>query len=165
MVINGIISFQLTPGSWLQSHDFWTGFFNPTYWSSTVLRTGICVMMAAAFMLFPAARSGEASSRLLRYIGLWLVAGCLVGYAGYRWWEAQLPDTVRALFLGDSPTLQTLAATRSFTVWAVAAALALAVVFLLVLPRSIKLVVPGLLIMAAAFSFFSGFERVREGSR
>ncbi len=165
VVINGIISFQLTPGSWLASHEFWAGFFNPTYWSSTVLRTGICIMMAAAFMLFPAARSGDASSRLLRYIGMWLTAGCLVAYAGYRWWETQLPDTVRALFLGDSPTLANLASTRSFTLWAVAATLLFAIVFLLAVPRSIKAVVPGLLIMAAAFAFFGGFERVREGSR
>ncbi|MCK5379245.1 MAG: cytochrome ubiquinol oxidase subunit I, partial [Acidobacteria bacterium] len=30
VVINGIITYQLTPGKWLESHAFWDGFFNPT---------------------------------------------------------------------------------------------------------------------------------------
>ena len=31
VVINGIITFMLTPGHWIENHQFWTGFFNPTY--------------------------------------------------------------------------------------------------------------------------------------
>lgn len=165
VVINGIITYQLTPGKWLESHAFWDGFFNPTYWPATLLRTGIALMMAAAFMIFPAAKSREAGTRLVRYIGGWLVAGSLISYVGYRWWEAQLGETTRALFLGDSPTLASLAATRSFTLWALAAALVFGIVFLMVIPRSIKAIVPGVLVMVAAFAFFGGWERLREGSR
>ena len=29
VVINGIITFMLTPGGWLENQEFWTGFFNP----------------------------------------------------------------------------------------------------------------------------------------
>ena len=29
--INGIITYMLTPGRWMQNHEFWSGFFNPTY--------------------------------------------------------------------------------------------------------------------------------------
>ncbi len=165
VVINGIITYQLTPGKWLESHAFWDGFFNPTYWPATLLRTGIAVMMAAAFMIFPAAKSREAGARLVQYIGGWLVAGSLISYVGYRWWEAQLGETTRALFLGESPTLATLAATRSFTLWALAAALVLGIVFLIIVPRSVKAIVPGVLVMVAAFAFFGGWERLREGSR
>ncbi len=165
VVINGIITYQLTPGKWLESHAFWDGFFNPTYWPATLLRTGVALMMAAAFMLFPASKSREAGTRLVRYIGGWLVAGSLISYVGYRWWEAQLGETTRALFLGESPTLASLAATRSFTLWALAAALVLGIVFLLIVPRSIKAIVPGILVMVAAFAFFGGWERLREGSR
>ena len=46
VIINGIITFMLTPGRWLETHAFWDGFFNPTYWPSLVLRTGIAVLMA-----------------------------------------------------------------------------------------------------------------------
>ncbi len=132
---------------------------------AALLRTGIALMMAAAFMIFPAAKSREAGTRLVRYIGGWLVAGSLISYVGYRWWETQLGETTRALFLGESPTLATLAATRSFTLWALAAALILAIVFLMVAPRTVKAIVPGILVMAAAFAFFGGYGRLREGSR
>ena len=30
-VINGIIAFMLTPGAWIENHNFWSGFFNPTF--------------------------------------------------------------------------------------------------------------------------------------
>lgn len=165
LVINGIITYQLTPGGWLESHAFWDGFFNPTYWPATLLRTGIALMMAAAFMIFAASKSSTAATRLVRYIGLWFVAGSLISYVGYRWWETQLGETTRALFLGDSPTLATLATTRSFTLWALAVALVLGILFLVIAPRTVKLIVPGVLVMVAAFAFFAGYERLREGSR
>ena len=165
VVINGIISFMLTPGRWLETGQFWDGFFNPTYFPSVVLRTGIVMMMATAFMLWPALKaSKEAKPRLARYLGWWAVAGALVGYAGYRWWEAALPETTRALFLGDSPALTALADTRHLLMWSVTAMLVLAVVFLLALPRMAR-AIPVLLVMVSAFAFFGGYERLREGVR
>jgi len=165
VIINGIVTFMLTPGTWLTTHAFWDGFFNPTYWPALVLRTGITLLMATAFMLWPARRAGAAARpRLMRYLGLWLVAGVLLSYAGYRWWESALPDTVRALFLGATPKLVALAATRHFLLWALAATAALGVLVLVVLPRLARLV-PVLLVMLAAFAFFAGYERVREGVR
>jgi cytochrome bd-type quinol oxidase subunit 1 len=47
VVINGILCFMLTPGKWLQTHAFWDGFFNPTYWPSLVLRTISSMSLAA----------------------------------------------------------------------------------------------------------------------
>jgi mono/diheme cytochrome c family protein len=165
VIINGIVTFMLTPGKWLGTGAFWDGFFNPTYWPSLALRTGITLIMATAFMLFPATRATvEARPRLARYLGLWLVAGALISYGGYRWWEAALPETVQALFMGSSPALATLAQTRSFLMWAVAATLALAVVFLLLLPKTARVPV-AILVMLAGFSFFGGYERLREGTR
>ncbi|MFQ5799635.1 MAG: cytochrome ubiquinol oxidase subunit I, partial [Bacteroidota bacterium] len=38
-VINGILTFMLTPGEWMQSKSFWDAFFNPTFWPSLVMRT------------------------------------------------------------------------------------------------------------------------------
>lgn len=165
VVINGIITYQLTPGKWLETHAFWDGFFNPTYWPATLLRTGIALMMAAAFMIFPASKSKEASERLVRFIGKWFVGGALVSYAGYRWWEAQIGQTTQALFLGQDPTLPTLAATRSLTLWSLALALIFGIVFLIVWPRTVKKIIPGIVVMALAFSFFGGYERLREGCR
>jgi len=165
VVINGIVAFMLTPGGWLETGAFWDGFFNPTYWPSLVLRTGIVVLMAVAFMLWPAFKaSADRKNDLVRYLGWWFIGGVVVSYAGYRWWEAVLPDTVKALFLGEAPTLAGLAATRSFTLWSLALALAVAALVLLLAPklaRSLTAVV----LMAGAFGFFGGYERLREGIR
>jgi len=165
VVINGIVTFMLTPGTWLETHAFWDGFFNPTYWPGLALRTGICAMMAAAFLLFVAQRAGAAARpRLVRYLGFWLVAGSLVSYAGYRWWEASLPQQVLDLFRGAAPALPTLASTRSGALWSLTAALALGIIVLVALPKAGRTIV-AVLVAAAAFSFFGHYERVREGVR
>jgi mono/diheme cytochrome c family protein len=75
-----------------------------------------------------------------------------------------LPETVRALFLGNSPALTALADTRHFLLWALTATLALGLVFLLLIPR-LNPAIPGVLILIAAASFFGGYERLREGAR
>ena len=45
--INGILSWQLTPGHWLESHSVWAGFFNPSFWPSLVFRTIVAMTIAA----------------------------------------------------------------------------------------------------------------------
>ena len=165
VIINGIVTFMLTPGKWLETGAFWDGFFNPTYFPSLVLRTGIVILMAVGFMVWPARKaSDEARPRLNRYLGLWAVVGALISYAGYRWWEASLPDTVRSLFLGDGALLDGLAMTRHQVMWSVAFFLALSIFFLLLMPKMAK-VIPLVLISIMAFSFFGTYERLREGTR
>ncbi len=165
VIINGIITFMLTPGKWLATHGFWDGFFNPTYFPSLLLRTGIAAIMASVFMVFPALKASPAfRGRILRYLGWWLTAGVLVSYGGYRWWEGVLPAEIKGLFLGASPALRQLATTRHFLLWALAATLILGVLLLLAVPRLAR-VVPAIVLMIAGFAFFAGFERVREGAR
>jgi mono/diheme cytochrome c family protein len=165
VIINGIVTFMLTPGKWLQTGAFWDGFFNPTYFPSLVLRTGIVILMAVAFMVWPARKAAdEARLKLNRYLGKWAVAGALISYAGYRWWEAALPDTVQSLFLGKGALLDGLAMTRHEVMWSVAVFLVLSIIFLLLMPKMAK-VIPLLLITIAAFSFFGTYERLREGTR
>ena len=165
VIINGIITFMLTPGRWLASGSFWDGFFNPTYFPSLVLRTGIAMLMAVAFMLWPVRRGPrEVQPRLYRYLGLWAVAAVGISYAGYRWWEATLPEATRALFLGDAPTLAALGDTRHFLMWSLTAVLVLSLVFLMAMPRQAR-AIPVLLIGLTAFAFFGGYERLREGTR
>ena len=165
VVINGIITLMLTPGGWLESHAFWDGFFNPTYWPSVVLRTGIVVLMAVAFMLFSAFRArADRREEMVRYLGWWFLGGVVVSYVGYRWWEAALPETVTALFRGEIPTLVGLAATRSLTLWSLAVALMVAVIALLAVPKLAR-GLTAVVLMAASFSFFGGYERLREGVR
>jgi cytochrome d ubiquinol oxidase subunit I len=165
VIINGIITFMLTPGKWLESHSFWDGFFNPTYWPSLLLRTGIAALMATAFMVFVALKTPEdRRAGVLRYLGWWLVGGALISYAGYRWWEASLPVSARALFLGPTPTLTGLADTRHLLLWALFAVLVLGVLILLLVPKLAR-GLTAVVLALAAFTFFGGYERLREGSR
>jgi cytochrome c5 len=165
VVINGIITFMLTPGRWLETHAFWDGFFNPTYWPSLALRTGIVILMATAFMVFPALKvSKERKGDILRYLGWWMVGGALLSYAGYRWWEAALPETVRNLFLGAEPALAALASTRSFALWSLTLALLVGLVILVAVPRLAR-IATAVIMAVAAFAFFGGYERLREGAR
>jgi cytochrome bd ubiquinol oxidase subunit I len=165
VVIQGILAFMLTPGRWLATHSFWDGFFNPTYLPGIVLRTGICLLMAGAFMMLAALKEPDekARGRLVRLLAGVQVAGALVAYGGYRWWERALPEEVHALFRKAQPLLASLASTRRLALWALAVCLAL-VVLALALPRAWRWPLAAVT-MAAAFVFFGSYERLREGSR
>ncbi|MEZ6064767.1 MAG: c-type cytochrome [Planctomycetaceae bacterium] len=45
--INGILSWQLTPGSYFATHSVWDGFFNPSFWPSLIFRTISSMTIAA----------------------------------------------------------------------------------------------------------------------
>lgn len=165
VIIQGILAFMLTPGRWVETHTFWDGFLNPSYVPGLVLRTGVALFLAGAYMMFAALREKDpaARARLVRLLAVLEVVGALVAYGGYRWWEAVLPTPVRDLFLGAAPILSSLAFTRHLLLWALAAFLVLCV-FALVAPRLQRWPV-ALVALLAAFVVLGGYERVREGSR
>jgi len=165
VIIQGILAFMLTPGRWLETGSFWDGFFNPSYLPGVVLRTGICLLLAGAYMTFAALRERDAAARtrLVRLMAAFQVIGALVAYGGYRWWEAALPVSVKSLFAGEKPILAALSGTRTFLLWSLLAFLVIAL-FALLAPKAQRwpIAVVGLL---AAFAFFGGYERLREGAR
>jgi mono/diheme cytochrome c family protein len=76
VVINGILAFMLTPGDWLQTHGFVSGFFNPTYWPALVARTFAAMGLAGVYALLTAAWEPDTAlrARIARYAGLgWVV--------------------------------------------------------------------------------------------
>jgi len=165
VVIQGIIAFMLTPGRWVETKAFWDGFLNPSYVPGLVLRTGICLLLAGAYMTFAALREAdrEARARNVRLLAAFQVVGALVAYAGYRWWEGALPESVRTLFLGDKVLLPALGTTRHLVLWALTIFLLFAL-FAWLLPKVQRWPV-AVVALLAAFTFFGGYERLREGSR
>ena len=165
VIIQGILAFMLTPGRWIETRSFWDGIFNPTYLPGLVLRTGICLLLAAAYMAFAALREKdlEARASLVRLLASFGVGGSLVAYAGYRLWEASLPDAIRAIFLGPSPLLASLATTRHLALWSLTGFLALSLLAL-VLPRTQRSAI-ALVAILLAFLFLGTYERIREGAR
>jgi cytochrome bd-type quinol oxidase subunit 1 len=74
-VINGILAFMLTPGGWLETQDFWAGFFNPTFLPSLLFRTFITIMFAGLFGYVTVVfmKKSEFRTTMMRYCSKWLL--------------------------------------------------------------------------------------------
>jgi mono/diheme cytochrome c family protein len=162
-VINGIISFMLTPGTWLETGNIWEGFFNPTYWSSTVFRTGICIMLAGLYALLVASRmkADRAKASIVRYNAVWAVVGLAVMIPTYRWYFNSIPEAIREAAAEMMPTVM---ARISEGWWLGVILTGLVVVFGLVIPRAYHLAV-GIVIMILGLLWFGEFEWMREAIR
>lgn len=81
IVINGILTYMLTPGDWLQSRSFVDGFFNPTYWPSLAIRTLGAIGLAGIYALFTASwiASPDLKRALARYAALAWVLPMAIG--------------------------------------------------------------------------------------
>jgi mono/diheme cytochrome c family protein len=163
VVINGILSFMLTPGKWLMTGQFWDGFFNPTYWSSLTLRTGICAMLAGLYALAVASRCppGDFKSSLVRYSSLWALIGLAASLSLFSWYWQTIPASVTSAVLQIMPW-PVKAWSHSYRAAAVLAGLL--IVFGLLLPKRYGRTV-ATLAMIAALAWFAGFEIFREAIR
>jgi mono/diheme cytochrome c family protein len=163
VVINGILTFMLTPGRWLETGSFWDGFFNPTYWPSLVLRTGVCVMLAGLYALLVASRlePGDFKAKTVRHASVWGLAGLAVTVLSQVWYWKAIPALVTAKALQAMPTpIRSIEA--SF--W-LAGALALGMLALAALaPRRLGTPV-ALGFMVLGLAWFGAFEWSRESLR
>ncbi len=106
-IINGIITYQLTPGRWLQTHNIWDGLFNPTYFPSLFLRTSMSILLAGVFGLLTAGKeSREVRERIYRWAGQWMFAGAVLLPAFAWWYFRKFPDFAKAYLAGTIPTAQ-----------------------------------------------------------
>ena len=92
-VINGIVSFMLTPGAWLVTGNFWDALFNPTFWPALFFRSFLALIIAGLFGFVTAAGIKDDESRLslVRYSAKWLLAPFLLYLASAWWYRASLP--------------------------------------------------------------------------
>lgn len=87
VVIDGILSFQLTPGKWLQTHSLFDAFFNPGYLPSLVIRSLICLMLGGLYALLTLSWSKDRTlkTELARYAAYWVWLPAL-GLPPAVWW-------------------------------------------------------------------------------
>lgn len=99
VVIDGILSFQLTPGKWLQAHSLWNGFFNPSYLPSLAVRSLICLMLGGLYALFTLSWSKDRTlkAELARYAAYWVWLPALGLPPAVYWLLHTLPDYHRVL--------------------------------------------------------------------
>ncbi|MGO9346775.1 MAG: c-type cytochrome [Terriglobales bacterium] len=162
VVINGIITYMLTPGRWLETRSFGAGFFNPTYWPSLCIRTAMAVGLAGIFGLVTAMwEPSILRERVVRWAGWWLVLGIASLLPLSRWYFHDLPSYSRAYFSGAYIGVR-----HSLRGAAVCAgvALILTLVFALLRPKMMNPVVVAVLLVAGIGVMGSG-EYLREFSR
>ncbi|MBU0505915.1 c-type cytochrome [bacterium] len=162
-VINGIITFMLTPGEWIQTGNFWDGFFNPTFWSTLWLRTGVCIMLAGLYSLLVLSREKASDFKvsMVRFNAIWGLAGLLIIVPTMYWYWHVIPQTITDTALKMMPTpIKSL--TASF--WNVGAIALLLIVFGFIIPRRLHFIA-ALVIMLLGLSWFGHFEWMRESIR
>lgn len=96
-VINGIISFMLTPGAWLQNGDFWSAFFNPGFWPSLLFRSGLSFVLAGMFGLITATAIPDEETRgnMVSFCAQWICLPFALMLIGIVWYVSALPEEVR----------------------------------------------------------------------
>ncbi|HSB81657.1 MAG TPA: cytochrome ubiquinol oxidase subunit I [Candidatus Methylomirabilis sp.] len=105
--INGILTFMLTPGRWLQTSVMLDGFFNPTMWPSALIRTAVAVALAGLYALVTAAVGSPQAlrERLTKYAAKWLILGAAVIPVGGIWYIGSLPPLAREISMGGAPAV------------------------------------------------------------
>ncbi len=102
--INGILSWQLTPGEWTRNHRVWAGFFNAGFWPSLLYRTVAAISVAAlvamvVINLIPAIERRE-RELLQRQLAVLLTPMILMPVLGL-WYVQSMPADSRAWATGD----------------------------------------------------------------
>ena len=107
-VINGIIDFMLTPGAWLENNNFWSGFFNPTFWPALFFRSFLAFMLAGLYGFLTATNLKDAALRIkmVRYCALWLVVPFLLFLGSAWWYKAALPLELQVLIFERMPEIK-----------------------------------------------------------
>jgi mono/diheme cytochrome c family protein len=111
-VINGILTFMLTPGDWPANPSFWSSLFNPGYWPSLFVRTFACIALAGLYTMFMASRepAGENHDMLVRYSAKWLMPAFIGLPLSGAWYLTTLPPMALELSQGGSPAVTIFAA-------------------------------------------------------
>jgi cytochrome d ubiquinol oxidase subunit I len=163
-IINGILSWQLTPGHWLVTHDLIDGFFNPSFWPSLFFRTIVSLTLAALAACVVINMMGsldrDAKTSLINRVSLMLVPMLVMPLLGF-WFLAVMPADSRSWVLGGSPAMML------FLNISIGASLAVGAyaLFGLVLQRLFINGATASLLLLLAFGATAGGEFVREGAR
>ncbi len=161
--INGILSWQLTPGDWQPGATF-TGFFNPSFWPSLLYRTAVATtiagLVACVVVNGMSDLDRDARARLIHRFAHGMVPVAIMPVLGL-WYLAVIPSDSRSWLLGGS------AAMTMFTGLAAGASALIGAYALIGLVRR-RLYINGataLLLVALAFGATAAGEFVREGAR
>jgi len=162
-IINGILAFMLTPGKWLATGSIFDGFFNPTFWSSLVLRTGICVMLAGLYSLLVVSRQprSDFKASVVRYNAVWGLVGLAIMWPSFTWYWHSIPKAITNAAMVMMPTPMK----SESLVWWFGGLLVIAFLLVGLLIRKRLHIVIAVIMMAVGLVWFGSFEWMRESIR
>jgi hypothetical protein len=160
IIITGILSFMLSPGKWLETGNFFDGFFNPTYWPQLFMRTAVMFGIGAAYAIAVAMRlTDEKVKRLVvKTASLWGAGGLLIGGAFLLWYLKALPVEAHGLIGSLVPVGLKAGIAVSFGL------MMLYFIYAGIKPLSLRLV-PAVLAIVVLFGGVWSTERIREMMR
>jgi mono/diheme cytochrome c family protein len=162
-VINGIVSFMLTPGHWIETKSFWDGFFNPSFGASLFFRTFIALSLAGIYGLITSTRIQDDAlrQRMVRYCVLWLAVPFVLLVPSAWWYLQVIPPEAREVISDPELTVDTVR--KVFLVLTPIVFLA-GLFMALRLPKSFQQG-SSFVLMFLAFLYLGSFEMVRESAR
>lgn len=162
-VINGIIDFMLTPGLWLETANFWDGFFNPTFWPALFFRTFLALMIAGLFGFLTATWIKEEKLRtnMVRYCARWLVLPFILFLVSAWWYKNSLPPHLQELIFQKMPEIKPFF--KAFLVCSPLLFLG-GIVMAIKLPARITRPMAAIMLVIG-FIYLGAFEFIREGGR
>ena len=162
-LINGIIDFMLTPGNWIETGNFWDGFFNPTTWPALFFRTAMAFACAGLFGFLTAVYIREKQLRLnvIRYCAKWLLPA-FTAMPFFSWWYFEsLPATSKSMVLGQSPELAVIA---NVFIWLVPVIVVGGLIMAARTPDTVKKPL-AFIMLFAGLMYMGAFEWTREAAR
>ncbi len=103
VIINGILTFMLTPGLWIKTHYWLDGFLNPTYFPSLIMRLLIMFAIAGMYAMVTSSRLQDQDLRayMAKYCAKWLLPIFLIGPLVAFWYISNVPQaTMSTIFTG-----------------------------------------------------------------
>ena len=168
VVINGIVTFMLSPGKgWTATHAMWDGFFNATYLPSLLLRTFAAMALGGLWALAAGGAAEPAlKPRILKPSAWFTAAGILLTLPAGWFYFQSFPLAARELVLGNLKGQTGLAQGFRWALWGFGAYLvpALLALWAMRAPNRFRRPVALFGLLLACWGF-GGFEWVREVAR
>lgn len=162
-LINGIIGFMLTPGGWLQTGNFWQGFFNPSFWPSLFFRTFLSLMIAGMFGLITGVyrKNKTFREKVVRHSAGWILAPFVLMVLSAWWYLKALPEAQESMILLKASEI---APYLKGFLWLTPLLLVGALVMAIRLPGAVKKPLAWAVLLVG-FLHMGSFEFIREAGR
>ncbi len=162
-LINGILTFMLTPGSWVENPTLFAGFFNPSFWPSLFFRTFIATMLAGAYGFLTASfiKDPELRVKMSAFSSKWTLFSFIPAIPAGLWYLSVLPELPKSLVAGKLPSIKT---ALYYGLGAVILLILLALLTAIAKPKA-NLKPLAIVTFISAFIFMGAFEYIREGAR